>query len=278
MNTALLTQGLSIANAVRAKLAEDNNARKRDEYDELREASQRIQDLRERVNTLADGEAKDNVRRGLLSAGPVTQSSHVRIAQARKDLEGSFGDWAKRASEFGEEASDQAQKATKKARKALKPWGKKAKKTSARVQKRAEEAAQKAADRMTGKVAKREKRKKALARAGSGVGIAALIAAIGTALWYFLLRRDNRDNRDNKAPVATLPPRVEEHAAEEPSTLVYTTTSEGAEDDPDEFIGTSIEIDEDLVPDSPEEPAERDEELLDSIDEQLRQSREEKPE
>lgn len=142
-------------------------------------------------------------------AGKLTQAAHNRLDQAR------------------EEFANRAQDASK------------------QVEKRANAAA----DRLSGKKAKRDKRRQALKQAAGTTGILALVAAIAAAVYYFVLG----PGKPRKDEPSTKPPRVEEHSGEKESNLVYsTTTGEESSAGP---LG--------------EEPAERDETLLGSIDEQL---------
>lgn len=255
-NNALIAQGLGALNALRSRRKEHSNELARTDYDELRESALQIQNLRERINLLADGTAKDNVRRGLLEAGPVTQAAHLRLSNMREDASGTLGALASRADELGTKASREANKQAKKYRKKLRPFQKKATKTSKRVQKQAEEAAQKVTDRLTGKQAKR---RQTLRRVGIGAAIAALLAGLAAVVYTILGRRKAEEEQ-----VLDTPPRVEEESGEEEAKLVYSTETGDTVDSTDAADAA----------DSAEEPAERDEELLDSLDEQLRVNRE----
>ncbi|WP_018298102.1 hypothetical protein [Corynebacterium lubricantis] len=117
--------------------------------------------------------------------------------------------------------------------------------------KQVEARATQVADKVTGKEAKREKRRKNTRRALSAVGIVALLSAIAAAVYYFFFASDNKQKEER-----TTPPRVEEHSTEKDSKLVYSTTSDKAAEKASAGpLG--------------EEPAERDEELLESLEEQL---------
>ena len=258
-NNALIAQGLGALNALRSRRKEHSNELARTDYDELRESALQIQNLRERINLLADGTAKDNVRRGLLEAGPVTQAAHLRLSNMREDASGTLGALASRADELGTKASREANKQAKKYRKKLRPFQKKATKTSKRVQKQAEEAAQKVTDRLTGKEAKKAQRRRTLRRVGIGAAIAALLACLAAVVYTILGRRKAEEEQ-----VLDTPPRVEEESGEEEAKLVYSTETGDTVDSTDAADAA----------DSAEEPAERDEELLDSLDEQLRVNRE----
>ena len=257
-SNALIAQGLGALTSLRTQLKDRGNELARSDYDELRASALQIQNLRDRINTLADGQAKDAVRRGLLQAGPVTQGAHLRLANMRQDAEGTIGALANRADDLTTMASREARKRAKKYGKQLRPFQKKAGKTSKRVQKRAEDAAQKVTDRLTGKQAKRQQR---LRNVGIGAAIAALIAAVAAVVYTILDRRKKAE-----AEILSAPPRVEEESGEQESTLVYSTTT-------DDVILDDPDVVED-VEESPDEAAERDEELLESLDEQLRVNRE----
>ncbi|MHA2787589.1 hypothetical protein ACXZ66_00340 [Corynebacterium sp. S7] len=106
------------------------------------------------------------------------------------------------------------------------------------------------ADKVTGKEAKRAKRRKNTRRALSTLGIVALLSAIAAAVYYFFCASE-----DKKKEERTTPPRVEEHSTEKDSKLVYSTTTDKSAEKSAGPLG--------------EEPAERDDELLNSLEEQL---------
>ncbi|STC69241.1 hypothetical protein [Corynebacterium pilosum] len=116
--------------------------------------------------------------------------------------------------------------------------------------KEVEKRTNKLADKVTGKEAKRKKRRQTLGRIAAGTGIVALLAAIAAAVYYFVA------GPGKKQEPRTTPPRVEEHSGEKDSKLVYSTTTED-----DGAKGSAGPL--------AEEPAERDDELMDDIDAQL---------
>lgn len=208
-NIALLKQSFQLMNSLRAKLKDRSDERNDADYEELRQSALNVENLRERVRSL-DAEG----RRALLAAGPVAQSARLRVANAREDLDGNFSDWMLRASKAADERSTQVGKAVEKFRR-------NPKKASKRVTKRAEKAAQKVTDKMTGKAARRAERRKKLRTGGIVAGVLALLAAGGGVVYYVITNR-------RQSPVLDTPPRVEEHAGERQSELVYSTTTEEA--------------------------------------------------
>lgn len=281
MNPTLLIQGLSLAKSLRSALGTKAKAPQRTVYDELRESSSNISDLRrylevlESDEKLAVGEEEAAARREARAAtGPVTRAAHVRLNNRKNRL-------AAAAPAFALPDLDEAKKSVNKS---LKPWKKKAAKQSKRVEKAAAKArrnaekklqskqakqarkrvtrAAKDADKRFGPAALRAKRRQKQAasagkKVGLSAGIIALLAAIGGAIYWFFLRPQDTP--------ATRPPRVEEHSGEKESTLVYSSKSE------DDLVAEpQVKVAGDLA----EDPAERDEELLGSIDEQLAAHRE----
>lgn len=293
MNTTLLTQGFSLANQLRGALKNNSKATKRTVYDELRDSSANISDLRRYLEelesdeklTVSDQEAAKR-REARAAVGPVTRASHVRLNNrknrlARRKAAVDFLDFDKAKDGLTSSAQD----AKKSVSKALKPWKKKAAKQTKQVEKAAEKArknaekklqskqmkktrkqvnqAAKNADKRFGPAAVRTKRQKKQAAAvgknvGIGAGILALLAALGAAVYWFFMRKPETP--------AEQPPRVEEQSGEKEATLVYSSTSEDDLAAPQEK--------EKVAGDLAEDPAERDEELFGSIDEQLAAHRE----
>lgn len=117
-----------------------------------------------------------------------------------------------------------------------------------------EKEARKAAE----KLAKKQKKKEKKGNVGRAVGVLGLLAGIAGAVWYFLFREDPSAPAKPTAPAKPASPSV-------PAPMTTRDRLAGAE------TGTSkarSEASSDHGPLS-EEPAERDEELLASIDEQL---------
>lgn len=300
MNPILLTQGFSLANQLRKAMANNSPNSKRTVYDELRDSSADISDLRRYLEelesdeklTVGDEEAKKR-KEARAAAGPVTRASHVRLHNRRNRL----ARW-KAAADFldFEKAKDgltsSAEEAKKSLDKTLKPWKKKAQKQSKQVQKAADKARRNAEKKISSKQAKKarkradkaakkankqfgpaavraQRRKNQAANVGKNVGIGAaviaLLAALGAAVYWFFLRKPETP--------AERPPRVEEHSGKKEATLVYSSNSE---DDltADAAEAADTPAREKVAGDLAEEPAERDEELLGSIDEQLAAHRE----
>lgn len=113
-----------------------------------------------------------------------------------------------------------------------------------------EKEARKAAE----KLAKKQKKKEKKSNVGRAVGVLGLLAGIAGAVWYFLFREDASAPAKPTAPAKPASPSV-------PAPMTTRDRLAGAE------TGTS-NASSDHGPLS-EEPAERDEELLASIDEQL---------
>lgn len=268
MNTQLLQQGLSLSNQLRRALADKTSEKKRTVYDELRASSANIDDLRNYLEILDKEEARtlskkkaDKRREARAEAGPVTKASHVRLQRAKEQLALDslandaldFDAHKKRLNAAAEEAGDKAKGLGNKLAKKIKPLRKRAEKRAKKLEKATQKArkntekkvrkqATQVADKVTGKEQKKKERRRGI---GATVGIVAAVLALAAAAYYFLI---GRKNPADQAPDLK-PPRVEEYSGKKESTLVYSTTTESA--------GIA------------EEPAERDEQLLTSLDEQL---------
>lgn len=240
MNPMLIMQGLKIANQLRQATSGKKKADLPENYAKLRDSSAGIPDLSTRLENLDRQERarlsnKEAAKRreARAEAGPVTQAAHLRLDNRRERLAQRLA--AEDAFDF-EKAKDRLTESAQEARKGLR---KTTKKQSAKVQKAADKARKRAE-----KKARRRQQKKGLRTVGMGAAILSLLAAVGAGVYYFLFVR-------TKEEPATTPPRVEEHSGERESKLVYqTSTTKPAGD-------------------LAEDPAERDEELLGSIDSQL---------
>ncbi|AKK10061.1 hypothetical protein [Corynebacterium uterequi] len=260
MNPLLIKQGLSLANQLRSTLKDNKSKRERGDYDNLLGSAERISELRSHLEDLARREADrlgdkeaDRRRRLREGVGPVTHAAHVRLQRAKDRLaeereSADIFDFAKAKQRLAV-ASDEAEKGVAKGLKKLSPLAAVAAKRSRKVAAAAEKTTQKATKKAAAK-ARKAQRKRQGGSTGRRLGIVgailAVLAAIAGAV-VFVVQRNRRDEP------ATTPPRVEEQE----SRLVYTSTTE-------QPIG-----------DLAEEPAERDEELLESLDEQLQAHREE---
>lgn len=111
------------------------------------------------------------------------------------------------------------------------------------------------------KVKKAQKKKKSKSGIGAGVGILSLLAAIAGAVWYFLFREDTTGTPASRSATA--------RPAHSTTKTATTSTATGSQTGSGK-IGTGDRIVDggDHGPLS-EEPAQRDEKLLNSIDEQL---------
>lgn len=270
MNTSLVTQGLTLANQLRSALPSKDKGTKTTVYDELRNSSANISDLRSYLEELdkkddlllPQKEAKQRKQARAL-AGPVTQAAHVRLDNRRARLEQRKA--AEDALDFDklkEAVSSSADQAGKAVRSKLKPWKKKVKKQSKAVEKAATKARQKAEKKVRRgrkNLNGQNKPKKTWRNLGIVAALVALLAALAGAVYYFIFGGHGPSGpagvADAKKEPAKTPPRVEEHASEKAANLVYSTST----DKPAQS----------LAGDLAEEPAERDEELLGSIDEQL---------
>ncbi|TNL96846.1 hypothetical protein [Corynebacterium tapiri] len=280
MNPMLIKQGLSIASQIRSAMKENKLKNQRTVYDQLRESSANTADLRDYLRAL---DAKDRAERDpeeaearitrRAAAGPIVQGVRVRLENARDQLRhdseaaDSFDlDKAKRRLNLlAEDVDEKRKKAVKK----LKPLRAKAKKRSARVEKAANKARARAEKKVRKQAATAKKRAQRRSRssfgAGKTFGLISLLAAIAGAIYWFLLRKPAAEEAD------ATPPRVEEHSGEKSATLVYSSTTED-----DSAKNDSQDTPKETRKDTPrpagelaEDPAERDEELLGSIDEQL---------
>ena len=279
MNTMLIQQGLSLSNQLRQALKDKSSEKKRTFYDELRASSANIDDLRDYLEIL-DKEDERNLSKKVAekrkearaAAGPVTQAAHVRLQRAKEQLALDslandaldFDAHKKRLGAAAESAEDTAKGLSDKLVKKIKPLRKRAEKRAKKLEKSAAKArkqtekkvrkqATKVADKVTGKEQKRKERRR---NAGITAGIIAALIALGAAAYYFLIGRSNTGEKASDLK----PPRVEEYSGKKDAKLVYSTSTDGKTDTRDtstEPVGIA------------EEPAERDEELLSNLDEQL---------
>lgn len=172
-------------------------------------------------------------------AGAVTKAARARLEKVLADVDD--------RRELAEEETGKARKAFAKTRKDLRKDASKRARTAGKA---AEKAARKKARKDRG-----EKRRKSLSR----MGLVALILTMVGALYYWFTRRPDR---------ATTPPKVQDFTGEETTPeaearLVYSTST------PDETEQKSP------AGDLAEDPAERGEELLEALDEQLEAHRSE---
>lgn len=193
-------------------------------------------------------------------AGAVTKAAHDRIERALAEFKDGSEETRERLISAASDAGDRAEKATRSGRKEARKQAKKATKAAQAKRKDLKKSTNKKMDKKLGK----KKSKSTSKTVFSIAGIIALIAAALGGVYYFLRRNDTPGE---------VPPRVEDFADNsEPdtsgSTLVYTSTSED-DKEPAPVAGTKVAGD--LAEDGAEE---RDEELLNSLDEQLAAHRE----
>lgn len=122
------------------------------------------------------------------------------------------------------------------------------------------------------KKAKQRKRAKQAKGIGAATGILTLLAAIGGAVWYFFLREEEKPApRKDHRPVKQT---GEKKNADGSVTRIYSTATaaKNGKKNGTEKIATGNRIEDETAGSHgplSEEPAERDEELLSSIDQQL---------
>lgn len=258
MNLTQLSTAASLAQSAWAKFSDYRDEKAREAYSALEDAAKQASKQASSARHHVEGLDLDALPRTRAEAGAVTKAARARLERAlaefderTRDARTSAYDAATTATaaaaegtklagekyalvrqnveEKTAEARKQAEKKTKATRKDLKKQSRSAKKAA---QKAAEQAAKKAA-----KATKKQDKKSSTFL--PILGITALLAAGLGGAYYWLRGKDTP---------ATKPPRVEDFGANkvaqaEGSTLVYSTTTE--------------------------EPAERDEQLLSSIEEQL---------
>lgn len=176
------------------------------------------------------GELLDDSRR---EAGQVTQAARARLEKAREEIE---------------ERRKNGEADTKKARQKISKARQKLGKDASR---KADSALKTTTGKLSSKAARKEAKAKKRRKTLNNIGIIALLAAVAAGLYYWFISRPQPGDT---------PPRVQDFAGEDSQeqkpTLVHSTTT------PE---GQKVPAAGDLA----EEPAERDEELLGSLDEQL---------
>ncbi len=233
MNPLTLKMALSAASSVWGRTKDYREQKSRDAYDTLAEAASTLGELKER-----SGGKLDESR---LEAGALAKAARARLEKARGEVDD--------RRELAEGETAQAREAFAKTRRGLR-------KDASKKAKAAGKAAEKKAKKAQGK-----KRRGTLRK----LGFFALIASLVGALYYWFTSRPER---------GTTPPKVQDFTKTEQDTtpqepeprLVYSTTTPGAED-----TAADAEAAEAAKPagDLAEDPAERDEELLGSLEEQL---------
>ena len=245
MNPIAAQQALKVASSLWGQFNKYRKEKAAQAYSALEEAASNI---KENANNFSD-DAESGFSEARKQAGAVTKSAHDRIERALAEFNSRGEEASERLVSAASDLGDRAEKATRSTRK-------KARKQA----KQATKAAQ----------AKRKqlgKKKKSKSKSFFSIaGILALIAAVLGGVYYFLRRNDTPGE---------VPPRVEDFADKsEPdatgSTLVYTSTTE---DDVKEGapVSGATKVAGDLAEEGAEE---RDEDLLNSLEEQLAAHRE----
>ncbi|WP_150385821.1 hypothetical protein [Corynebacterium phocae] len=229
----MLKLGFNTTKSLWSKFNENREEKMRKAYDELEAAARDAADA---------AQDTDLFPRSRKEAGRVTQAAHNRLERALEEFSSFRDDAADRFSDEWEDARKDGSKLWKKGRKE----GRKAAKRGS-----------KRADKLRAAALKKLGKEEKSSKLWPILGTLTLLSAIGAGIYYFFLR----DVIEKEQP-STKPPRVEEFSSDadnvEGSHLVYTSTSEGSG-----FTETTPE----------EGLKERDEELLDSLDEQLAKHR-----
>lgn len=278
MNLTSIRAAYTVANTLKDKLIEYREQKARESYDDLALAAARVQG---RTNEFFPESNRETLfPESRREAGAVTQAAHYRLdralaqfkdrsaaatatagaaaaglaAKVREDVESATTDARKAGAKKAKATRKQLRSVSKEAQKNAKQARKDAAKASKRVNKKATKAATKARKRAEKKAGKRSGFPFAL--------IFALLAALGGGIYYLLRRNDTPSE---------VPPRVEEFSSKADataagSTLVYTSTTEGADAAPTVETETKPKVAGDLAEDG---VVERDEDLLGSIDTQL---------
>lgn len=246
MNPIAAQQALKVASSLWGQFNKYRKEKAAQAYSALEEAASNV---KENADNFSD-DAESNFSEARKQAGAVTKAAHDRIERALAEF-----------SSRGEEASERLVSAAS-------DFGDRAEKATRSTRKKARKQLEKTANKNTKKLNKKlGKEKKSKTKSFFSIaGILALIAAVLGGVYYFLRRNDTPGE---------VPPRVEDFADKsEPdatgSTLVYTSTTE---DDVKEGapVTGATKVAGDLAEEGAEE---RDEELLNSLEEQLAAHRE----
>ena len=260
MNPIAAQQALKVASSLWGQFNKYRKEKAAQAYSALEEAASNV---KENADNFSD-DAESNFSEARKQAGAVTKAAHDRIERALAEFSSRGEEASERlvsaASDFGE----RAEKATRSTRKKARKQANQATKAAQAKRKQLEKTANKNTKKLNKKLGKEKKSK--TKSFFSIAGILALIAAVLGGVYYSLRRNDTPGE---------VPPRVEDFADKsEPdatgSTLVYTSTTE---DDVKE--GAPVTGATKVAGDLAEEGAEqRDEELLNSLEEQLAAHRE----
>lgn len=253
MNPIAAQQALKVASSLWGQFNKYRKEKAAEAYSALEDAASTVKD-----NAYSFSEdVESRFPEARKQAGAVTKAAHDRVERALAEFNSRGEEASERLVSAASDWSDRAEKATRSTRK-------KARKQAAQATK----AAQSKRTQLEKTANKKLGKKKSKSKAKSFFSIAGIIALIAAALGgvYYWLRRNDTPGE--------VPPRVEDFA-DKPgtpdtsgSTLVYTSTTE---DDQKDKAGVKVGSAGDLAEDGAEE---RDEELLNSLEEQLAAHRE----
>lgn len=257
MNPIAAQQALKVASSLWGQFNKYRKEKAAEAYSALEDAASTVKD---NANSFSD-DVESRFPEARKQAGAVTKAAHDRVERALSEFNSRGEEASERLVSAASDFSDRAEKATRSTRKKTRKQAAQATKAAQAKRKQLEKTANKKLDRKLGK-------KKSKSKAKSFFSIAGIIALIAAALGgvYYWLRRNDTPGE--------VPPRVEDFA-DKPgtpdtsgSTLVYTSTTE---DDQKDKAGVKVGSAGDLAEDGAEE---RDEELLNSLEEQLAAHRE----
>ena len=257
MNPIAAQQALKVASSLWGQFNKYRKEKAAEAYSALEDAASTVKD---NANSFSD-DVESRFPEARKQAGAVTKAAHDRVERALAEFNSRGEEASERLVSAASDWSDRAEKATRSTRKKARKQAAQASKAAQSKRKQLEKSADKKLDKKLGK-------KKSKSKAKSFFSIAGIIALIAAALGgvYYWLRRNDTPGE--------VPPRVEDFA-DKPgtpdtsgSTLVYTSTTE---DDQKDKAGVKVGSAGDLAEDGAEE---RDEELLNSLEEQLAAHRE----
>ncbi|MDO5508629.1 MAG: hypothetical protein Q4F64_09855 [Corynebacterium casei] len=257
MNPIAAQQALKVASSLWGQFNKYRKEKAAEAYSALEDAASTVKD-----NAYSFSEdVESRFPEARKQAGAVTKAAHDRVERALAEFNSRGEEASERLVSAASDWSDRAEKATRSTRKKARKQAAQATKAAQSKRTQLEKTANKKLDKKLGK-------KKSKSKAKSFFSIAGIIALIAAALGgvYYWLRRNDTPGE--------VPPRVEDFA-DKPgtpdtsgSTLVYTSTTE---DDQKDKAGVKVGSAGDLAEDGAEE---RDEELLNSLEEQLAAHRE----
>ena len=257
MNPIAAQQALKVASSLWGQFNKYRKEKAAEAYSALEDAASTVKD---NANSFSE-DVESRFPEARKQAGAVTKAAHDRVERALAEFNSRGEEASERLVSAASDWSDRAEKATRSTRKKARKQAAQATKAAQSKRTQLEKTANKKLDKKLGK-------KKSKSKAKSFFSIAGIIALIAAALGgvYYWLRRNDTPGE--------VPPRVEDFA-DKPgapdtsgSTLVYTSTTE---DDQKDKAGMKVGSAGDLAEDGAEE---RDEELLNSLEEQLAAHRE----